>query len=41
MMDYEFKEYRKSDLVKLDIIINKEKVDALSMIAQIILNFQR
>ena len=30
--DYEFKEYRKSDLVKLDIHINNESVDALSFI---------
>ncbi|MDO5555184.1 MAG: translation elongation factor 4 [Clostridia bacterium] len=30
--DYEFKEYRKSDLVKLDIHINSESVDALSFI---------
>ena len=30
--DYEFKEYRKSDLVKLDIWINGEAVDALSFI---------
>ena len=30
--DYEFKEYRKSDLVKLDIHINGEAVDALSFI---------
>ena len=30
--DYEFKEYRKSDLVKLDIHINGEPVDALSLI---------
>jgi len=31
-LDYEFKEYRKSNLVKLDIHINGEKVDALSFI---------
>ena len=30
--DYEFKEYRKSNLVKLDIYINGEPVDALSFI---------
>ena len=30
--DYEFKEYRKSNLVKLDIHINGEPVDALSFI---------
>ena len=31
-VDYEFKEYRRSDLVKLDIHINNETVDALSFI---------
>ena len=31
-LDYEFKEYRKSELQKLDILINKEVVDALSFI---------
>ena len=30
--DYEMKEYVKSELVKLDILINKEEVDALSFI---------
>ncbi|EKZ99342.1 translation elongation factor 4 [Cupriavidus metallidurans] len=31
-MDYEFKEYRQSDVVKVDILINSDKVDALSVI---------
>ena len=31
-VDYEFKEYRKSDLVKLDLHINNQAVDALSFI---------
>jgi GTP-binding protein LepA len=30
--DYDFSEYRRSSLVKLDILINKEPVDALSII---------
>jgi len=31
-MDYEFKEYRGSDVVKVDILVNAERVDALSVI---------
>ena len=31
-LDYEFAEYRRSDLVKLDILVHANKVDALSMI---------
>jgi len=30
-LDYDFKEYRASDVVKLDILINGERVDALSL----------
>lgn len=31
-LDYQFKEFIASDLVKLDVLVNKEKVDALSLI---------
>ena len=31
-LDYEFKEFRAADLVKLDILVNSDKVDALSLI---------
>ena len=31
-LDYEFKEYKEAKLVKLDILINREQVDALSFI---------
>lgn len=32
-MDYEYGEYRESDLVRVDIMVNEEKVDALAVIA--------
>ena len=32
-LDYEFIDYRKSDLVKVDMLLNGDQVDALSFIA--------
>jgi len=40
-VDYEFKEYKKSDLVKLDIHINNEVVDALSFIVHKSSSYER
>jgi GTP-binding protein LepA len=31
-LDYEFKEFRADDLIKLDVLVNNEKVDALALI---------
>ena len=31
-MDYEFREYRASDVIKMDVLVNGDKVDALSLI---------
>jgi GTP-binding protein LepA len=31
-LDYEFKEFRAADLVKLDVLVNGDRVDALSLI---------
>src|SRR3546814_1390533 len=33
-MDYDFKEYRAADVVRVDVLINSDRVDALSMIVR-------
>ncbi len=40
-MDYEFKEYRKSNLVRLDILLNKELIDAFSLIVHVDSSYDR
>lgn len=40
-LDYEFSHYQKSQLVKMDILLNKEPVDALSMIVHESKAYQR
>ena len=40
-LDYHFDEYREGDLVKVDILLNKEKVDALSIIVHRAHSFYR
>ena len=40
-LDYEFLRYQKANLVKLDILLNKEQVDALSMIVHADNAYQR
>jgi GTP-binding protein LepA len=34
-LDYQFDEYRADDLVKLDVLVNNEPVDALAMIVHV------
>jgi GTP-binding protein LepA len=40
-LDYELKEYREADLVRLDLLVNGEKVDALSIISHRERSFNR
>jgi GTP-binding protein LepA len=40
-LDYDFKEFRAADLVKLDVLVNGDKVDALSLIVHRSISQQR
>jgi GTP-binding protein LepA len=40
-MDYEFREYRASDVVKMDVLVNGDKVDALSLIVHRVVSQSR
>ena len=40
-LDYEPAEYRESDLIRLDILVNQEKVDALSIVCHKDISYQR
>jgi GTP-binding protein LepA len=40
-LDYEFKEYREADLVRLDLLVNGDRVDALSIITHRERSFNR
>lgn len=40
-LDYELKEYRESDLVRMDILLNKENIDAFSLIVHESMAYER